>query len=173
MLGTLMKRLLQSRQLKKAYNLLGGIDGELDVSPENVLILWKGLRALRLTENELLLLLPIQGEFYYQAHEVAERLEQGTLLFARSEEPTRTHYPPELVSNSLRYWLSDKKGGHLEVITFLLNLEDLLQDNVEAMEISRETEAEHMYDYRISELYYVYCDIMTFCESILRRAHST
>lgn len=173
MLGTLIKRYLQSRQLKKAYNLIGGVDGQLDVTPQNVLILWKGLRALRYTEDELLATLSIQGDFYYQAHEVAERLEKGTLYFVRSEEPTRTHYPPEVKSNSLRYWLSDKKGSHLDVVGFLLDLEELIEDNHEAMDLSGETEAEHMYDYRVGELYYVYCDIMTFCESILRRAHST
>lgn len=173
MLGRMIKRYLQSRQVKKAYNLLGGIDGDLDVTPENVLILWKGLRGLRLTEEELLLLLPVQGQFYYQAHEVAKRLEQGTLYFARSEEPPRTHYPPVLNSSSLRFWLSDKEGCHLETVSFLLELEELIKDNAEAMEISSETEAEHMYNYRVGELYYVYCDIMTFCETILRRAHST
>lgn len=169
----IFKRYLHHRNLKKAYKLLGGTDGDLDVTPENVLILWKGLRGLRLTEEEVLLLLPIQGDFYYHAHEVATRLEKGTLYFAREEEPVRTHYPPELKSNSLRYWLSDKEGGHLEVISFLLDLESLIEDNYEAMDLSRETEAEHMYDYRVGELYYVYCDIMTFCETILRRAYST
>ncbi|AGX01881.1 hypothetical protein CF95_gp167 [Erwinia phage PhiEaH1] len=173
MLAKMLRRYFQSRQLNKAYALLGGIDGEIEVSPETMLILWKGLRALRLSEEELLLLLPIQGDFYYQAHDVAERLEKGTLYFARTEEPPRTHYPPEINSSSLRFWLSDKQGSHLEAISFLLELEELIKDNVEAMDLSRETEAEHVYNYRIGEMYYVYCDIMTFCESILRRAHST
>lgn len=173
MLLSFIRRLIGRRHFNKAVLLLGEPDGEIDVTPENVLILWKGLRNAGLSEAGLLLTLTEGGDFYYPAWDVSERLLAGTKHFAHGTEPPKTHYPPLVQRQSLRFWLSDNKGQHLDVVDFLLDLEELIKDNQEAMELSRELEAEHVYDYRVGELYYVYCDIMTFCEVILRRVHST
>jgi hypothetical protein len=165
----LLRKYRDRAKLKRAKLLLAENDETIDVSPENVLILWEGLRAARIEETILVRHFSQRQRFHMTALECLSKLEQATELAKVHVDPERVFYPPEPREYTLAGWLSDGKGRRLSYIDFLLELDAVIREHAEYMELSKEYDAEHLYEYRTEQLYYPYCDIITFLEVILRR----
>ncbi len=166
----LWKRYRDGQKVKKAKALIEAEADRIQVTPQNVLILWEGLRSLRIPERQLLSYFPLRSRFHSVLSVCVKDIQSATELAKNQESPERRFYPPEPKEYSLRDWCTAlEPSGTIDAIENLLDLDKALREHAEYMELSREYEAEHFYEFRIEQVYYVYCDIMTFVEVIFRK----
>lgn len=166
----LWQRYQDGRKIKKAKALMDAEPDRIQVTPENVLILWEGLRSLRIPERQLISYFPLRSSFHSVLSVCVKDLQSSTELAKVHEQPERRFYPPEPEEYSLRDWCTTlKPSGTIDAIDNLLALDKALREHAEYMELSKEYDAEHFYEFRIEQVYYVYCDIMTFVEVIFRK----
>lgn len=169
MLKRLFQKWTKDRALNNAKKLILSEGDELTVSPENLLILWKGFTALQLSSVDLVHRMSAKCAFNYRCEEVLHRLQEANDLLDSQILPSKTASAPEQETLTLRRWLSTTMDVNVQADAYLLALGKAVEANVDKMYISRDFDDKGLYEIRLQELFYVYCDVMNFCDSILRR----
>lgn len=140
---------------------------QVAINVDNALICLSGIKAIYSNKKLIAAITPeIIFGLYFTPEKLTAEFEKGMELILAEDQPDRRRYAPELIRTRLDNWLwTDSSNEPLDwekyIIDLIVKAENFLYMLLDAYEI----EGKSVANYRLEQMYYPLCDIVTLAEA--------
>ncbi|EGO2129079.1 hypothetical protein ITP31_003902 [Salmonella enterica] len=156
----------KGRACNKARKLFKGKE-EVPVNVDNALICVAGIRSIYLNKKLMAATYPTTlFGLYFTPEKLEKEFESAIQLILSEDQPERRRYPPQLTRTKLDNWLwTDKGDKPIEWEQYIVGLLAKAENFLCMLRDSYEIEGKAIAGYRLEQMYYPLCDIISIAEA--------
>lgn len=160
----------KGRARNKAYKLFKD-KAEVAVNVDNALICVAGIRSIYLNKKLMAATYPttIFG-LYFTPEKLEQEFESAIQLILSEDSPERRRYAPRLNKTKLSNWLWTDKEQILEWDSYMTGLLAKADNFLYMLRDAYEIEGKAVAGYRLEQMYYPLCDIISIAEAFFNVA---
>lgn len=154
----------RGRTINKTKKLLN--NPSLVVNVENLRQLLEGFKVVYLDPSYRSNLDDKIINMYFKPEVLITEFEKASRMILEEEQPDRRRYIPKLLNGRVKAWLWDNNDLKLEYEEYFPRLITAAEKFLILLRDDYETEGKAVANYRLEQMYYQLCDIVTITEAI-------
>lgn len=138
---------------------------EVEVNVRTVLICLNGLKAVAFDQKKISDVQDIRIGLYFEPDILLKEFEKATDLIINEESPERRRYGPPMHRSTLSNWLWSSDGKRIDWELYILELINTAEKFLRLLDDQYEISGKAVAGYRLEQMYYPLCDIISLTEA--------